>query len=45
MIKRFAEHLKRSSRCSDVAICLGGDEFLVVLPECTPDGCTLSAAA
>ena len=37
VIKGFAEYLKKSSRGSDVAIRLGGDEFLVVLPECKPD--------
>jgi diguanylate cyclase (GGDEF)-like protein len=34
VIKQFAENLQKSSRGSDVAIRLGGDEFMVVLPEC-----------
>lgn len=34
LIKHFAELLKRAIRGSDVAVRLGGDEFLVVLPEC-----------
>ena len=38
VIKRFAEHLQRSSRGSDVAVRLGGDEFMVILPECKPEG-------
>jgi diguanylate cyclase (GGDEF)-like protein len=33
-IKQFTENLQKSSRGSDVAIRLGGDEFMVVLPEC-----------
>ncbi|MGH9705773.1 MAG: GGDEF domain-containing protein [Candidatus Acidiferrales bacterium] len=34
MIKGFAERLQRAIRGSDVAIRQGGDEFMVVLPEC-----------
>lgn len=34
LIKHFAESLKRAIRGSDVPVRLGGDEFLVVLPEC-----------
>jgi diguanylate cyclase (GGDEF)-like protein len=34
LIKFFAELLKKAIRGSDVALRLGGDEFLVVLPEC-----------
>jgi diguanylate cyclase (GGDEF)-like protein len=34
LIKHFADLLKRAIRGSDVAVRLGGDEFLVVLPEC-----------
>lgn len=37
LIKHFAELLKRAIRGSDVAVRLGGDEFLVVLPECKLD--------
>jgi diguanylate cyclase (GGDEF)-like protein len=34
MIKYFAERLERAIRGSDAAVRLGGDEFLVLLPEC-----------
>lgn len=34
VIKRFAERLSKSTRGSDLAVRLGGDEFFVVLPEC-----------
>ena len=37
VIKTFAERLKKAIRGSDVAIRLGGDEFLAVLPECKPE--------
>jgi diguanylate cyclase (GGDEF)-like protein len=37
LIRRFAELLKRAIRGSDAAVRLGGDEFLVVLPECKLD--------
>ena len=37
VIKCFAERLKKAIRGSDVAIRLGGDEFLTVLPECRPE--------
>ncbi|MFI5057252.1 MAG: GGDEF domain-containing protein [Candidatus Acidiferrales bacterium] len=36
MIKHFAELLQKAIRGSDVAVRMGGDEFLVVLPECKP---------
>ena len=36
-IKQFAENLQKASRGSDVSIRLGGDEFMVILPECKPD--------
>jgi len=34
VLKEFAERLNRVIRVSDVAVRMGGDEFLVVLPEC-----------
>lgn len=37
LIKHFAERLQRAIRGSDAAIRLGGDEFLVLLPECKSD--------
>ena len=33
-IKSFADRLQRAIRGSDLAVRLGGDEFMVVLPEC-----------
>lgn len=37
LIKTFAERLQRAIRGSDVAIRLGGDEFMALLPECRVD--------
>jgi diguanylate cyclase (GGDEF)-like protein len=34
VLKYFAERLQRAVRGSDVPVRLGGDEFLVILPEC-----------
>ncbi|HEV2224357.1 MAG TPA: GGDEF domain-containing protein [Candidatus Acidoferrales bacterium] len=34
MIRAFADCLKRAIRGSDLAVRLGGDEFMVILPEC-----------
>lgn len=34
MLKSFAGALNRATRGSDVAVRLGGDEFMLVLPEC-----------
>jgi diguanylate cyclase (GGDEF)-like protein len=34
MLRSFSERLQKAVRGSDVAIRLGGDEFLVLLPEC-----------
>jgi diguanylate cyclase (GGDEF)-like protein len=36
VLKEFARRLSRATRGSDVAVRLGGDEFLVILPECPP---------
>jgi diguanylate cyclase (GGDEF)-like protein len=36
MLKHFSERLQSAVRGSDVPIRLGGDEFLVLLPECKP---------
>jgi len=38
LIRRFAERLHKATRGSDVPIRMGGDEFLVLLPECKPEG-------
>ena len=37
MIKAFADRLQRAIRGSDLAVRLGGDEFMVLLPECRPE--------
>ncbi len=37
VLRMFAEHLNHVIRSSDVAGRLGGDEFMVILPECLPD--------
>lgn len=37
MLKTFAERLQRAIRGSDLAVRLGGDEFMVILPECRAD--------
>jgi diguanylate cyclase (GGDEF)-like protein len=34
VLKEFARRLGKASRGSDIAVRLGGDEFLLVLPEC-----------
>ena len=34
MLRRFAERLRRAIRGSDMAVRLGGDEFMAILPEC-----------
>ncbi len=37
MLKTFADRLNRAIRGSDLAVRLGGDEFMVLLPECRPE--------
>jgi diguanylate cyclase (GGDEF)-like protein len=36
-LQAFAHHLKRCFRSSDLPVRMGGDEFLVLLPECAAD--------
>jgi diguanylate cyclase (GGDEF)-like protein len=36
-LKTFARRLQRAIRACDVPIRVGGDEFLVILPQCSPD--------
>jgi diguanylate cyclase (GGDEF)-like protein len=36
-LKTFSRRLQRAIRACDVPIRVGGDEFLVILPECPPD--------
>jgi diguanylate cyclase (GGDEF)-like protein len=40
ILKGFAERLQRAIRGSDLAVRLGGDEFLVLLPECRAEEVT-----
>jgi diguanylate cyclase (GGDEF)-like protein len=35
-LKTFGERLSRATRASDLAVRIGGDEFVVLLPECDP---------
>lgn len=37
VLKEFAARLSRSIRVSDLAVRMGGDEFMVLLPECPTD--------
>jgi diguanylate cyclase (GGDEF)-like protein len=37
VLKEFARQLSKATRGSDIAVRLGGDEFLVILPECPPE--------
>jgi diguanylate cyclase (GGDEF)-like protein len=37
MIRQFAARLNKAVRGSDLAVRIGGDEFLVLLPECKPE--------
>jgi diguanylate cyclase (GGDEF)-like protein len=34
-LQEFARHMRRSIRSSDLPVRMGGDEFMVILPECT----------
>jgi diguanylate cyclase (GGDEF)-like protein len=36
-LKTFSRRLQRAIRACDVPIRVGGDEFLLILPECSPD--------
>lgn len=36
-IYEFARHLKKGFRSSDLAVRMGGDEFMMLLPECTAE--------
>jgi diguanylate cyclase (GGDEF)-like protein len=47
VLKEFAHRLSKGTRGSDVAVRLGGDEFLVILPDCPPEkiGIVLSRLA
>jgi len=50
-LETFARHIKRAIRSADLPVRMGGDEFLVALPDCSPEqldgplkrihGCTL----
>ena len=37
VLKEFSRHLRRAIRACDVPVRIGGDEFVVVLPECPRD--------
>lgn len=37
VLQEFGERLKKAVRVSDVPVRLGGDEFMVILPECQPE--------
>lgn len=37
VLRSFAEQLSKAIRASDLAVRMGGDEFMVLLPECQPD--------
>jgi diguanylate cyclase (GGDEF)-like protein len=40
LLKQFSDRLQRAIRGSDLAVRLGGDEFMVLLPECPTDEVT-----
>ena len=37
VLREFSRHLRRAIRSCDLPIRMGGDEFLVILPECTKE--------
>lgn len=37
VLRSFADQLSKAIRASDLAVRMGGDEFMVLLPECQPD--------
>lgn len=37
VLREFSRHLNKTIRGADFAVRLGGDEFLLVLPECPPE--------
>jgi len=41
-LQEFGSHLNKAIRGSDFAVRIGGDEFMVVLPECPPENVQLS---
>jgi len=41
VLKEFSRNLNKTIRGSDFAVRMGGDEFLLVLPECPPEYVTL----
>ncbi len=41
VLREFSRHLKRALRACDVPVRIGGDEFLVVLPECSRENVQL----
>ncbi|MCH7979538.1 MAG: GGDEF domain-containing protein, partial [Acidobacteria bacterium] len=37
VLTKFVERLKQALRSSDVVVRMGGDEFLAILPDCSPE--------